>query len=538
MAEVAMGRTAGPHAGIDRRGGRLLFAMALASGITSVPNAAIVLALPVIHRHFNASLTELQWTVTGYLLTYSTLMIAAGRLADIFGRVRLITVGTLLYMGASIPAALAGNPTVLIAGLVVAGIGGAVLTPASLAIVTNHFRGPSRGMAVGVWGGSSALFSGIAPALGGLFTQEASWRWILWFNVIIGALILIGIRRAAESYDEEASHKVDVTGVALSFTGLAALVLAFNEAPTPWAFKSATFILVVVAAAMLLAGFVMLQRRLRDPLIDLALLLRRNVTGAIVVLFVLNFALGATLFFLPLYLEEQLGYGALKAGLALLPVSATMTVAMPLGGRLFERVGPVPSIVAGGVMSAIAMLLFAELTTGSSYGAVWPSLALLGLGIGTALTPLNLTALNATSVRTHGVVAGLLAMIAGLGGMFGVSLTGALFEQLQTRDTVQAAAGSGIHITDASARTLDGLMSGTSDATSALGHYPAGQHATLTDAVHHGFVSALSSGMELSFGLVVFGIVLTFALIRRRPAVEPLPVPNVTQPFSGLAPRP
>ena len=167
----------------------------------------------------------------------------------------------------------------LIVGLVMTGVGGAVLTPASLAIVTNSFRGESRGLAVGVWGGASALFSGIAPALGGLFTQELTWRWILWFNVIIGALILIGVHRAAESYDEEASRHIDYTGVALSVTGLAALVLALNEAPTPWPFNSATFILVMVAGLVLLAGFTLLERRLRDPLIDLTLFLRRNVDG-------------------------------------------------------------------------------------------------------------------------------------------------------------------------------------------------------------------------------------------------------------------
>jgi EmrB/QacA subfamily drug resistance transporter len=517
---------------------RLLFAMALASGITSVPNAAIVIALPTIHRQFDASLTELEWTVTGYLLAYSALMIAAGRLADVFGRVRLITIGTLIYMGASIPAALAGNPTVLILGLVAAGVGGAVLTPASLAIVTNSFRGESRGMAVGVWGGASALFSGVAPALGGLFTQELSWRWILWFNVIVGALILIGVHRAAESYDEEASHHIDITGVALSVTGLGALVLALNEAPTPWPFKSATFILVVVAGLGLLVGFVFLERRLKEPLIDLTLFLRRNVTGANAVLFVLNFALGAVLFFLPLYMEEQIGFGALKAGLLLLPLSLTLMIAMPLGGRLFERFGPVPPIVAGSALSGIAMLLLSRVSTSSGYAELWPALALLGLGIGAALTPLNLAALNAVSIRNHGTIAGVLAMVAGLGGMFGVALTGALFESLQTRDTVNAAADRGVHITDASARTLDGLMSGTSDATRALARYPAVHHASLKAAVHEGFVSAFGSAMKLSFVLVVVGIVLTFLLLRRQPEVEEMPYPNMAEPFTGLAPRP
>jgi MFS family permease len=141
--------------------------MALASGITSVPNAAIVVALPTIHSELHASLNDLEWTVTGFPLTYSALLIAAGRLADVFGRVRVLVIGTLVYMAASVPAALAGNATVLIGGLIVAGVGAAVLTPASLAIVTEEFRGKRGGMAVGVWGAASVVVSGIGPAIGG-----------------------------------------------------------------------------------------------------------------------------------------------------------------------------------------------------------------------------------------------------------------------------------------------------------------------------------------------------------------------------------
>jgi MFS family permease len=133
----------------------LLLAMALASGITSIPNAAIVVALPTIHRELHASLNDLEWTVTGFLLAYAALLIAAGRLADVFGRVRILVIGTVVYMAASVPAALAGNATVMIAGLIGAGVGAAVLTPASLAMVTEEFRGERRGLAVGVWGVAS-----------------------------------------------------------------------------------------------------------------------------------------------------------------------------------------------------------------------------------------------------------------------------------------------------------------------------------------------------------------------------------------------
>jgi MFS family permease len=289
---------------------------------------------------------------------------------------------------------------------------------------------------------------------------------------------------------------------------------------------------------LLLTGFVLVERRLREPLIDLAMLARRNVSGASVVIFVLNFAFGAVLFFLPLYLEEQLAFDALKAGLLMLPLSAPLVVAMPLGGRLFERFGPIPPIVAGMALAGLAVLLLGNVSTTTNYAELWPALALLGLGIGTALTPLNLAALNATPTRNHGTVAAILAMLAGLGGMFGVAISGALFEQLQTGDTVSAAADRGVQITDSAARTLDGLMAGTPDAMHAIAHYPAAQHAALTAAVHEGFVSAFAGAMELSLGLVIAGIVITLVLIRSQDETVALPVPNVTQPFSGLSPRP
>ncbi len=517
---------------------RLLVAMALASGITSVPNAAIVLALPTIHREFNASFTVLEWTVTGYLLAYSALLIAAGRLADVFGRVRLLTWGTLLYAAASVPAALAGGATLLIVALIVVGVGAAVLTPASLAIVTNAFTGTRRGLAVGIWGGATALFSGIGPAIGGVFTQELSWRWILWLNVIVGALILLGVRRAAESYDEKASRHIDYTGVALSAVGLGAITLALNEAPTPWAFGSAKFVLVLVAGIMLLLGFVLVERRLHDPLIDLSMFARRNLSGAAIVVFVLDFAFGAVMFFLPQYLENILSYGALKAGLLLLPASLTMMLAMPFGGRLFERVGPVPPIVGGMAMAGVAMLLLGGISPSTRYADLWPPLALLGLGIGAALTPMNLAALNSQPNRNHGAVAAIITTFGGLGAMFGVAISGALFENLQTKDTVSAAADRGVHITDAAARTLDGLLSGTPDALHALATYPASEQPAVRAAVHDGFISALATTMELSFALVAAGIVLTLLLIRRRRPVEEIERPNMTDPFSGLAPRP
>ena len=533
--------------------------MALASGITSVPNAAIVLALPTLHKQFDASLTELQWTVTGYLLAYSAFMIAAGRLADIFGRKRLLVTGTLVYAGASVVGALAGSALMLILSLIVVGVGAAVLTPGSLAIVTNGFRGSRRAMAVGVWGAASALFSGLGPALGGFFTDELSWRWILWFNVIIAAGILFGVRGGEESRDETVSRRIDVTGLVLSVAGLASIVLALNEAPT-WALTSPKVIGLLVGGALLLAAFCVVERRVHEPLINLTMFARRNVSGASIVVFVLNFAFGAVLFFIPLYLQEYLKYDALEAGFLLLPASATMMIGMPLGAKLFDKIGPLPPIVGGMTISAIGMLLLSRIDASTTYSDLWFPLGLEGLGLGVALTPMNLAALNALPRRVHGAVGGILAMLSGVGATFGVAVSGAVNETIQRNDTVSNAADKGVTISDSTATTLDGLLSGTPSATKALDAFPPDQRATVTDAVRDAFTAALGTTMLLSFGVTVAGIILALALIRREemavdeepvdedapakvatpsePILAGVPEPSLGLPYTGLGPRP
>jgi MFS family permease len=206
---------------------------------------------------------------------------------------------------------------------------------------------------------------------GGVFTAELSWRWILWLNVVAGALILLWVRGAREGRDEQASGRIDYTGLALSFAGLAALTLALNEAPNPWAFASAKFVVVLVGGAMLLTGFFLIERRLHEPLVDVRRFARRNLSGASIVVFVLDFAFGAVLFFIPTYLQDVLGYNALQAGLLLLPSSVTMMIAMPIGGRLFERLGPLIPIVGGMAIAGAAMLLLGGILDMGRCGHRW-----------------------------------------------------------------------------------------------------------------------------------------------------------------------
>ncbi|HEU4656375.1 MAG TPA: MFS transporter [Capillimicrobium sp.] len=496
--------------------------MGLASGITSVPNAAIVLALPTLHRELDASTTMLQWTVTGYLLTYSSLLIAAGRLADLLGRVRVLVAGTVLFMAASVAGALADSAVLLIAAMLLTGVGAAVLTPASLAIVTDAFRGDRRGMAVGVWGAATALFSGIGPAIGGVLTGELDWRWILWLDVAIGAAILLGTRGAQESRIDPGadSARFDVLGLLCSFGALGGVTIALNETPAEWSWGSPQTIATLAAAAALLVAFVAAERRVRTPLIDLAMFARRNLSGAATALFAVDFALGAVLFFLPLYLQELLGYDPFATGLLLLPSSAGMVLAMPLGGRLHDRVGPLPPVLAGLALSALAMLLLTGVDAGTRYADLWLPLALLGLGIGAVLTPLNLAALGAVPQRRHAAVGAILTTVGGLGATFGVAASGALFEALQVDRTVDQAREHGVRISSSVAQSLDGLLAGAPSALDALRRFSRDDRDRLHDAVRDGFLSALSTTMALSLAVVAAGAIVAVALIRRRPAVD------------------
>jgi hypothetical protein len=216
-----------------------------------------------------------------------------------------------------------------------------------------------------------------------------------------------------------------------------------------------------------------------------------------------------------------------------------MMAAMPLGGRLHDRLGPVIPIVAGMVLAGVAMLVLSRIDASTRYADLWWPLAMLGLGIGIALTPMNLCALNAVQQRHHGTVGGIITTLGGLGATFGVALTGAVFESAEVDNIVDGAAKAGISLSDATATTLDGLLSGAPSATAALDRFPAGQQATLKQVVTDGFLSALDTAMVLSFGILVVGIVLTLLLIRRREAVsESPPAPSVAQPIPALAQRP
>ncbi len=498
----------------------VLIAMALAAGIGNFPPSAIAVALPTLHDELNASISELQWAITAYTLGMSTFLIVAGRLADIFGRRLLLMIGTTIFVAGAVLAAVASSALILIVGMAVSGVGFATMLPPSLAIVVNSYPPERRGLPIGIWGAATVVFQGVAPVLGGGLTGEFDWTLIFWFQAAVGALvILLVILAVPESRDPDAERRVDATGVGLLGGALVTLSLGIIQAPV-WGWGAPQTVILLAAAVVLFTLFVLTERRSAAPLVNLDFFRQRNFTGATIVLFVLNFALIVALFFLPLLLQELLDFSPTEAGALLIPLLAAMVVMLPLGGRLEERIGPLPPITAGLGVTAVGFLLLAGVDRQTDYGDLWLPMLLVGAGVGIALTPMNVSAMNAVHARESGAAGGVFMTLSGIGIGFGVAITGSVFASQQLSETQSIAAERGIDLSQAKAEELDGLLAGASDAQRTLSDFPKGDQGTLEAVVNEAFVQALGSAFRVGALVAIIGLVLAAVLIRRRPAAD------------------
>jgi EmrB/QacA subfamily drug resistance transporter len=509
----------GPGGGGHESKWTTLAAMALSSGVTSIPTSAVVLAIPKIHAEFNASIGELQWTLVGFSLAYSALLVIAGRLADVYGRKKFFLAGTVVYSAAAVGAAVAPSAIILIIAIVAMGVGAAILTPASLSIITDAFEPAKRGTAIGLWAATSALVSGVGPALGGVL---ANWEWrsVFWINVPFAALFFVmTLFSTRESRDPRAERHVDAAGLATLAGGLTALSLVLNQGQA-WGYGSVKSIALFVAAAVLLVGFVLIEPRVRNALVDFGFFRKRNYLGGNAALLVANFALAAVLFFLPLYMQEVLNYSPLKAGVLLLPLSATLVVALPLGGPISDRLGPRIPIVVGLALTALGCYLLTFTDANSGYNELWPGMLVVGAGVGLALTPLNTAAMNAIRRTEHGAAAGVLVTMSGLGATFGVALSGSLFQSIKDSKSDSLLTHTHIGLSEAQERTLEGLLAGSKTATTELHKFTLPQQAAIKHALRQGFTDGLGTVMWLALGITVAGMVLV-ALVMQRSAAVP-----------------
>ncbi len=419
----------------------VLAATVLGSSMVMLDSTVVNVALPTIGRHLNASLGDLQWTVTGYTLTLAALILLGGSLGDRAGRRKIFLIGVIWFALASALCGAAPSVTVLIGARVLQGIGGALLTPGSLAIIQATFVADDRPKAVGAWSGLGGLGSAAGPIIGGWLVEAAGWRWVFLLNLPLAVVVLVvATRHVPESRDVSARGRFDVAGAVLAALALGGISYALIELPEETGHPASVIAAAVAGVAATVAFLAVERRRTRlartpagqarspgqrdkvVPMLPLDVFASRQFSSINLVTFLVYGAFGGLLFLLVLQLQVVSGYSPLAAGSSLLPVTVLMLVLSARSGALAQRVGPRWLMTVGITLCAIGMALMSRIGPHASYAAdVLPAVVVFGLGLSMTVAPLTATVLASADVEHAGVASGVNNAVARAAGLVAVA---------------------------------------------------------------------------------------------------------------------
>ncbi|GAA2009054.1 EmrB/QacA subfamily drug resistance transporter [Nakamurella flavida] len=399
----------------------VLLASIMGSGIAGIDATVVNIALPAIGADLGTGFAALQWTITAYTLTLASLILLGGSLGDRFGRRRVFLIGVVWFAVASLLCGLAPGPEALVAARALQGVGGALLTPGSLAMIQASFHPDDRARAIGVWSGFGGVATAIGPFLGGWLLESVGWRWIFLINVPLAvAVVVLAVRHVPETRDPHAAKGIDVLGAGLSILALAGLTYAIIAVP-----ENGAGGLVLPATAIglcALAAFVVVERRLPHPMVPPAVFRNRTFTAANVVTFLVYGAFGGAFFLLAVQLQVVSGFSPLAAGTAMLPVTVLMLALSARFGQLATRIGPRLPMTAGTSLCTVAVLLMLRIGPGAHYlTEVLPAVAVLGLGLSLLVAPLTATVLGAAPAEQAGVASGINNAVARAAGLVAVA---------------------------------------------------------------------------------------------------------------------
>jgi EmrB/QacA subfamily drug resistance transporter len=405
------------------RGRWVLAATVLGTGIAFLDSTVVGIALPSINRAFGGGVSTLQWVVTGYSLTLAAFLLIGGSLGDRLGRRRMFSLGIVWFAVASALCGIAPNGGFLIGARFVQGIGGALLTPGSLAIIQASFRPEDRGRAIGAWSGLGGVATAAGPLIGGYLLAVASWRWVFYINVPIAIFVLyITARHVPESTDPTVRGRIDGAGATLGVVFLAGVSYALIQAPTQ-GWSNPLVITALVLVALSGPAFLVLENRLRDPMLPLDLFRSKQFSGANAVTFVVYGGLGGALFLVPVELQLVAHYTPLDSGLALLPMTLVMLVFSARSGELSARIGPRLQMSVGPIVAGVGLALLAMATHNGSYWThVFPAVLVLSAGLAITVAPLTSTAMGAAPAEHSGIASAVNNTVARAAGLFAVAV--------------------------------------------------------------------------------------------------------------------
>jgi len=402
-----------------------LLAVCLATFMLLVDITIVVVALPDIQHAIGGTFAELQWTIDAYSLSLAALLLAAGSVADLFGRRRVFAAGLVVFTVGSTVCGLAGSADMLIICRAAQGIGGAIMFSTSLALLAQTFHGPERGSAFGIWGATAGMSTALGPVLGGILTSWIDWRAIFLVNVPVGILALaIALSQIPES-PRNATARIDLAGIGVFTAGLASLIFGLVHAGEH-GWTSSVVIACLSAAGILLAGFVAIELLTRHPVLDLALFRKPSFIGTSVAAFGMNGSLYAMFVYLAIYLQNQLGYSAVQTGVRLMVITGATFVAAVPAGKLSER-APTRLLVGPGLMLVGAgLLLMRGVHADSSWTHLIPGFLAAGFGAGMVNPPMVSTAIGVAQPHQAGMASGINTTFRQIGLATSVAVLGSI----------------------------------------------------------------------------------------------------------------
>lgn len=461
-----------------------LVAVGLATFMTYLDNNVTNVAIPTIQRSLHLSIAGLEWVVSSYVLVFAGLLLAGGRIADVYGRRRLYFAGLTVFTLSSLAAGLAGSGGVLIGARVVQGLGAALLVPTTLAIIMATFRDArERTAAIGIWTAIGAMALAFGPLIGGFISQHLHWGWIFFINVPVGIIALaIAAVTMEESREVTAQRRLDLPGIATSSIALLSLTYALIEGHDKgWTSPIilGAFALAAVAAAM----FVAVESRAGHPMVELALFRSRAFSGGTATMMLWAFGIFGIYFFTSIYLQDILGFSPTKAGLAFVPMALCLAATASLAGPLHTRFGAHRMVAAGMAVMAVGLYLFSALGAGATFASLMPGFLLFGFGSGLMQVPLTNAVLHGQPPERSGVASALLNASREVAGLLGITVIGAVLRSRQG----------------------DALRHGTA---------PSGA-----------FLDGYHAGLLVTVALVAAGAVISYLALRQAAVPTPAPVP-------------
>ena len=388
-------------------------------------NTVVNVALPSIQRDLGVGLSELEWIVAGYALTFAALMLTGGKLADAYGRRLMFVIGIAIFTLSSLACGMASSGSMLIGARIVQGVGAALMNPATLSIIAATFAPRERGKAIGIWAGTAALALAVGPLVGGLLTKHVGWSWIFFVNVPVGVLGIAASYLLIDESRDETHERLDIPGLVTSGLGLFALTYGLIEANS-YGWGSARIVGAFAVAAVMLVAFVMLERRQRAPMLDLSLFRNSTYTGANIAMLMTALSMFGVFFFVSLYMQNILGYSAVQAGAAFLPMTILIILFAPMAGKASDQFGSRWLIASGMTLLAVQLFYLSRLGADATYWALLPGLLIGGLGMSLTMTPSTAAATRAVPVAKAGVGAAVLNACRQVGGSIGIALMGAI----------------------------------------------------------------------------------------------------------------